>query len=70
MDKTIDARFVELLPALADIFLEHYDQNAMDNIPPSMKEWRQDVLSNVNPKRVAAANRGDHGRYGGLRYHP
>jgi phage/plasmid-associated DNA primase len=49
MDKSIDTRFVEWLPALADILLYHYDQNAMDCIPPSMREWRQDVISNVNP---------------------
>jgi phage/plasmid-associated DNA primase len=47
MDKTVESRFPEWLPALADILLEHYDINSLDSIPDSMRQWRTD-LSNSN----------------------
>jgi phage/plasmid-associated DNA primase len=48
MDKDVEASFDGWLPALADILLEHYDENGMDSIPPSMQEWRADIADSGN----------------------
>ncbi len=49
MDKTIDKKFNDWLPALADVLMDHADPNALDTLPPAMREWRQGVVTDVNP---------------------
>ena len=46
--KDIEARFPLWLSAMADIFLESYDVDALDAIPPSMSEWRQVIAGDRN----------------------
>ncbi|GLC54521.1 hypothetical protein PLESTB_000879800 [Pleodorina starrii] len=48
MDKEVDARFEGWLSAFADILLEHYDENGLDRVPDSMREWRADIADSSN----------------------
>ena len=49
MDKTISEKFKDWLSALADVLIDHYDPDALDNPPPSMREWRQGIAGDANP---------------------
>jgi phage/plasmid-associated DNA primase len=48
MDKDLDYHFDDWLPALADILVEHYDENGLDMISDSMKEWRTGITNTSN----------------------
>lgn len=47
--KDIDAKFPFWLSAFCDILMEHQDTDVFDDVPASMKEWRQDVMEKANP---------------------
>ncbi|GLC47496.1 hypothetical protein PLESTM_002092300 [Pleodorina starrii] len=48
MNKDVEMNFENWLPALAHILLDHYDENGLDIIPDSMKEWRADIADSSN----------------------
>lgn len=48
MAKDIDKRFDDWLPALADLFLELFNPDALDSLPQAMTEWRQGVVAGGN----------------------
>jgi phage/plasmid-associated DNA primase len=48
-DKTIAQKFPLWLPALLDVLKEHYDPDAMDSPPLSMRQWGQNVATEANP---------------------
>lgn len=43
MDDGVSKRYGEWLPALADLFLEHYPLRVLDAVPETMKEWKESV---------------------------
>ncbi|PNH03001.1 hypothetical protein TSOC_010984 [Tetrabaena socialis] len=50
MVANIHDKFPSWLPALADVFKDHYAPLELFNsVPPSMKEWRQEITKDANP---------------------
>ncbi|PNH00124.1 hypothetical protein TSOC_014069 [Tetrabaena socialis] len=50
MVANIHDKFPSWLPALADVFKDHYAPLELFNtVPPSMKEWRSDITGEANP---------------------
>ncbi|PNG99401.1 hypothetical protein TSOC_014823, partial [Tetrabaena socialis] len=52
MVANIQDKFPSWLPALADIFTDHFAPLELFNsVPPAMKEWRQEITQEANPLR-------------------
>ncbi|PNH10549.1 hypothetical protein TSOC_002706 [Tetrabaena socialis] len=51
MDKELAQHFPTWMSSLADLLLEHFDINGLDDdrIPDVMKEWQKDILADSNP---------------------
>ncbi|PNH06378.1 hypothetical protein TSOC_007250 [Tetrabaena socialis] len=50
MVANIQDKFPSWLPALADIFTDHFAPLELFNsVPPAMKEWRSDITGDANP---------------------
>ncbi|PNH02598.1 hypothetical protein TSOC_011420 [Tetrabaena socialis] len=51
MDKELSKHFPTWMSSFADLLLEHFDINGLDDdrIPDVMKEWQKDILADSNP---------------------
>jgi phage/plasmid-associated DNA primase len=74
LDKNIDRRFAAWRSALLDIFVESYDPDALDALPPGMESWKQGIAAESNPLAewlgeniVVTGDRADHVVYADLR---
>lgn len=49
VDRDLTTKFPLYRSALLDLLLEHRDESVLDQVPSSMREWRDEIFANENP---------------------